>query len=194
MYPFKSTFKPLDGSPNVSSLNNTISDEVQWPSQVAYQHIDLDKVDWAALAQQWIHMKETCPKDEIMPEPPPPPSMSMQDSRPSRLSLDEPPPPPMISCPPPPLPYIEMEEKGEAPMEVEHEDEVPAPPSFPTSSGYPATRTWNQSSMQDNHQNSKSKRTQAHHSSSHSNDQNNQRQWHKSKANQAVKLLPVYIQ
>lgn len=181
MYPFKSTFKALDGSQNVSALNNTISDEVQWPSQVAYQHIDLDKVDWAALAQQWIHMKETCPKDEILPEPPPPPSMLMEDPLPPRMTMDEPPPPPMISCPPPPPMFLEMEEKGEAPMEVEveHEDDTPASVSFPTSSNFSGTREWNQTA--DNHQNAKGKRTQAHHSSNQSNDPNNPRQWHKSK-------------
>lgn len=30
-------------------------------------------VDWAALAQQWIQMKETHPVDQIPPAPPPPP-------------------------------------------------------------------------------------------------------------------------
>lgn len=30
-------------------------------------------VDWAALAQQWIQMKETHPSDHIPPAPPPPP-------------------------------------------------------------------------------------------------------------------------
>lgn len=126
MHPFKSSFKPLDAS---SHLNNPIGDESQWPNQAAYQHIDLEKVDWAALAQQWIHMKETYPADNDMPNAPPPPD----------ISIGEAPPPPNISMRSEPqsytyrpktIPLNEMEEKGEAPMEVEHDDEVPMPPSF----------------------------------------------------------------
>lgn len=164
MHPFKSSFKPVDAS---SHLNNPIGDESQWPSQAAYQHIDLEKVDWAALAQQWIHMKETYPTDNDMPTAPPPPD----------ISIGEAPPPPNISMPPQSytyrpktIPLNEMEEKGEAPMEVEHDDEVPIPPSFhepppnyQTSAknnaglaawGYPAgqANNKNQQNNQNNHQ------------------------------------------
>ncbi|XP_059617775.1 arginine/serine-rich protein PNISR [Phlebotomus argentipes] len=63
----------------------------------AYQNVSNDMVDWAALAQQWIQMKETCPAAE-MPAAPPPPPLTRSD----------------------------FEEQGEAPMEVVKEEESSA--------------------------------------------------------------------
>lgn len=83
MYPFK------------EEMMNTKNSETHWPlNQAAYQNVSNDQVDWAALAQQWIYMKETCTTDELLAAPPPP-IISKQD----------------------------FEEQGEAPMEVEKEDE-----------------------------------------------------------------------
>lgn len=94
MYPFQATPKAIDNSTqNPSVLDN------QWPNQSVYQNVDLEKVDWAALAQHWIHMKETCPNDEPAPEAPPPPNISRPDVR-------------------------DLEEQGEAPMEVVRDDDV----------------------------------------------------------------------
>ncbi|CAG2052994.1 unnamed protein product [Timema podura] len=46
----------------------------QWAlNPSAYQNVSHEEVDWAALAQQWIQMKETCPGDAVPPAPPPPP-------------------------------------------------------------------------------------------------------------------------
>lgn len=84
MFPFKSDLNE-DGTGN----------DVQWPlNHAAYQNINADHVDWAALAQQWIHMK-TIPSDPIL-VPPPPPNISKSSV---------------------------FDEQGEAPMEVEKEDE-----------------------------------------------------------------------
>lgn len=48
----------------------------QWAlNPSAYQNVANDQVDWAALAQQWIMMKETAPPDQ-MPQAPPPPAIS----------------------------------------------------------------------------------------------------------------------
>lgn len=109
MYPHKGAFPPMGASPNLASTNLPIVGENQWISQSAYQNIDLEKVDWAALAQQWIHMKETCSVDtnESMPNAPPPPRFSN--------------------------PIPDYEEKGEAPMEVEHDDEPASQPNESTS-------------------------------------------------------------
>lgn len=99
MYPHKGAFPPMGASSNLLPNNMPIVGDNQWMSQSAYQNIDLDKVDWAALAQQWIHMKETCvtDSDESIPNAPPPPRFSNT--------------------------VTDYEEQGEAPMEVEHEDE-----------------------------------------------------------------------
>lgn len=95
MYPFKQSVKPL-----LNNVKVTGKDEpLQWPlNPSAYQNVCNDEIDWAALAQQWIYMKETCPY-EGMPEAPPPPNISNSISRKA------------------------YEEKGEAPMEVEKDDE-----------------------------------------------------------------------
>lgn len=74
-------------------------------SQAACNTSNNENVDWAALAQQWIQMKESCSmnnyggndnNDDNMPAAPPPPQISTRD----------------------------YEEKGEAPMEVVKEDEM----------------------------------------------------------------------
>lgn len=96
MFPHKNVFPVDSGDP--SHRMQMIGDS-QWLSQNAFPNVDADKVDWAALAQQWIHMKGTC----------------------------IPPPPIMVPCAPPPpklsVPTHDFEEQGEAPMEVEHDDE-----------------------------------------------------------------------
>lgn len=102
MYPHKGAFSPMGAPSNLAPTNIPIVGDNQWMSQSAYQNIDLDKVDWAALAQQWIHMKETC-------------AVGTEDSIPSA------PPPPRF--PKPIADRTDYEEQGEAPMEVEHEDE-----------------------------------------------------------------------
>lgn len=90
MYPFKNNHI------HVNSLETDNSNSTQWPlNQAAYQNVANDQVDWAALAQQWIYMKETCTTDDLLTAPPPP----------------------IISKP------DFQDEKGEAPMEVEREDE-----------------------------------------------------------------------
>lgn len=95
MYPFKQSFKPMNSE---NGANKEVPQH-QWPlNPAAYQNVCNDEVDWAALAQQWIYMKETCPY-EGMPEAPPPPNISNTISK------------------------KEYEEKGEAPMEVEKDDE-----------------------------------------------------------------------
>lgn len=182
MYPFKQTFKTIDGSQNMSQLNNPMMDEGQWPNQAAYQHIDLDTVDWAALAQQWIHMKETCVQDDTVDLVPPPPP---------NISIWEAPPPPNISRR---LPLNEMEEKGEAPMEVEREDEItiptfPPPPIFSATPSRPTGRyPWGpprppdkaladeKQQMSRHHRSERSRSPPPH---SLSNEQNDPRLWYK---------------
>uniref|UniRef100_A0A182M6P5 Uncharacterized protein n=1 Tax=Anopheles culicifacies TaxID=139723 RepID=A0A182M6P5_9DIPT len=96
-----------------------------------YQNMPNDQVDWAALAQQWIKMRETWiqPMPSIVPSPPPPPSFDREnldsadgsDIHPrNRIAAG-----------------IEYEEQGEAPMEVEREDDsdIPVPPMPPKISG-----------------------------------------------------------
>lgn len=109
MFPHKNVF-PVDSEP--SNRLQMIGDS-QWLAQNAFPNVDADTLDWAALAQQWIHMKGTCiPAVPIMiPCAPPPPKISASTH--------------------------DFEEQGEAPMEVEHDDEpsdsvanlaVPPPP------------------------------------------------------------------
>jgi hypothetical protein len=59
-------------------------------------------VDWAALAQQWIQMKETLPSDQIPPAPPPPP-IGDKNSAEKKKDLDV--------------------EGGEAPMDMDTKDD-----------------------------------------------------------------------
>lgn len=81
----------------------------QWPLNKAdYQDLANDQVDWAALAQQWIHMKETCTTDDLLAAPPPPIISQSENagqtrSIPARSRLHE--------------------EKGEAPMEMDRDDD-----------------------------------------------------------------------
>lgn len=74
-------------------------------------------VDWAQLAAQWIHMRETLPSDQLtsFPDAPPPPSITLLDHSSDGMSK-----------------RLQDEEKGEAPMEVE-KDEDDIVPSFDTS-------------------------------------------------------------
>lgn len=142
MYPFKSTFAPLNSTSNLG--NSSSSNDVQWPNKSSYQNVDLEHVDWAALAQQWIHMKEVCPSTELMPDAPPPPNIS----KPDKIQL----------------PAHELEEQGEAPMEVERDDEpsfnedVATFPTFPSANVPPSNwenqsqdmqsgKQWNNKSM-----------------------------------------------
>lgn len=100
MFPHKGAFPPMGGPSNLAPTNIPMIGDNQWLSQSAYQNIDVDKVDWAALAQQWIHMKESCTigtEQPTIPNAPPPPRF------PNKIT--------------------DYEEQGEAPMEVEHEDE-----------------------------------------------------------------------
>lgn len=138
MYPHKGAFPPMGAPSNLAQNNLPIIGENQWMSQNAYQNIDLDKVDWAVLAQQWIHMKEsnTIGMQEPIPNAPPPPRFSSTN--------------------------IDYEEQGEAPMEVEHEDEqtphinativnVAVPPPPPTNVFQSTTNNWNTESNNRGH-------------------------------------------
>lgn len=133
MYPHKGAFPPMGGAPNIASNNLPNAGDTQWMSQSAYQNIDLDKVDWAALAQQWIHMKESTgpvASSDPIPNAPPPPRFTNT--------------------------VIDYEEQGEAPMEVEHDEEqlsnensvnLTAPP--------PPTNVFNQSNQWNSEPNSR---------------------------------------
>lgn len=121
MFPHKGDFPPMGGSSNIAPSNLPI--DGQWMSQSAYQNIDLDTVDWAVLAQQWIHMKETCPA----------------------------PAEPMVNAPPPPrFTSADYEEQGEAPMEVDDDQpnvmNAPPPPT-----NIFQTNNWNSESGQHGH-------------------------------------------
>lgn len=107
MFPYKTTFQPVGDAPNISQLT-----ENQWSNPSNYQ-VDLDTVDWAALAQQWITMKETCST----------PAQMIQESQ--FLPMPTAPPPPNISKP---SHHDLGEEQGEAPMEVEHDEDEQPPP------------------------------------------------------------------
>lgn len=136
MFPFKGMFQPNDRLPRPNPIPNPnfhhhaqqqphhivaaqhqnpppppVVAATQWPLNKAdYQDLANDQVDWAALAQQWIHMKETCTTDDLLAAPPPPiiSSGSGDQSgniRSSRLH----------------------EEKGEAPMEMDRDDDDNGP-------------------------------------------------------------------
>lgn len=100
------------GGANWNSLNPNL-----------YQNMSNDQVDWAALAQQWIQMKETLPP-EMVPAAPPPPVISWNRS-----------PEPTTTT---------ISEQGEAPMEVERDED-------PHSSGgqqqQQTTGTWQNGSI-----------------------------------------------
>lgn len=139
MFPFKGLFQPKPNHllpPNAAAthiphqhqqqIHDTghhtpppppIVPNAQWPLNKAdYQDLANDQVDWAALAQQWIHMKETCTTDEMLAAPPPPVISSGGGTNHSRS-----------------LPTSRMhEEKGEAPMEMDRDDDDTAPPTTTT--------------------------------------------------------------
>ncbi|XP_055622924.1 arginine/serine-rich protein PNISR [Toxorhynchites rutilus septentrionalis] len=75
-----------------------------------YQNMSNDQVDWAALAQQWIQMKETLPADMVPPAPPPPIISDHYASNSRESSSDG-------------MRLGTIDEQGEAPMEVEKEEE-----------------------------------------------------------------------
>lgn len=136
MFPHKTAFSSITNSSNLAPNVVPIIGDNQWISQSAYQNVDTSTVDWAVVAQQWIHMKEsigTVNNDEHFPIVPPPPRISQP---------------------------IDYEEQGEAPMEVEHDDEpipssrdnsmpltVPPPPKNAFSSN-----NWSKSSESSNRQ------------------------------------------
>ncbi|XP_052899793.1 arginine/serine-rich protein PNISR-like [Anopheles moucheti] len=105
-----------------------------------YQNMPNDQVDWAALAQQWIKMRETWmqPMPTLIPSPPPPPSFD-RDTFDSPAASD-------THSRNRTAPGVEYEEQGEAPMEVEREDDsdIPVPPTPPKiSNDWPSTDdTW----------------------------------------------------
>ncbi|XP_062536911.1 arginine/serine-rich protein PNISR-like [Armigeres subalbatus] len=86
--------------------------EGEWSSlnPSLYQNMSNEQVDWAALAQQWIQMKETLPAD-MVPAAPPPPIISESYGSNSRDSL------------PDGNLTRSVEEQGEAPMEVERDED-----------------------------------------------------------------------
>ncbi|KYN06224.1 Splicing factor, arginine/serine-rich 18 [Cyphomyrmex costatus] len=87
----------------------------QWAlNPSAYQNMSNDQVDWAALAQQWIKMKET-----VVPPAPPPPSIN-----------------PICSI-------TEGSGEAPMDMDTKDDDVPPAPPA-PTISGSEAWTQWNQ--------------------------------------------------
>ncbi|XP_063705421.1 arginine/serine-rich protein PNISR-like [Culicoides brevitarsis] len=95
-------------------------DHSQWAMSMNpafYANTPNANVDWAQLAAQWIHMRETLPSDQLnsFPEAPPPPSISLLGHQPSNAYNKH-----------------HDEVKGEAPMEVE-KDEDDVIPSFDTS-------------------------------------------------------------
>ncbi|KYM75379.1 Splicing factor, arginine/serine-rich 18 [Atta colombica] len=87
----------------------------QWAlNPSAYQNMSNDQVDWAALAQQWIKMKET-----VVPPAPPPPSIN-----------------PVCSA-------NDGSGEAPMDMDTKDDDVPPAPPA-PTISGSEAWTQWNQ--------------------------------------------------
>lgn len=94
-----------------------------------YPIMDKNSVDWGALAQQWRQMREqwSQPAADFIPSPPPPPSFSdsseqylqtcTYDSGDTLLAY---------GGPTHHQPSKAFEEQGEAPMEVEKEDDNPA--------------------------------------------------------------------
>ncbi|OXU23455.1 hypothetical protein TSAR_001639 [Trichomalopsis sarcophagae] len=90
----------------------------QWAlNPAAYQNMNSDQVDWAALAQQWIKMKETS-----IPPAPPPPSIA-----------DE------LQC------LSSNNGGGEAPMDMDtKDDDIPPAPPAPNISGTDDWNQWNQ--------------------------------------------------
>ncbi|KAL9694977.1 hypothetical protein quinque_014262 [Culex quinquefasciatus] len=92
---------------NYQTVRSSSSDGTDWNSlnPNLYQNMSNDQVDWAALAQQWIQMKETLPPEMVPAAPPPPPVISWNQSPPAAATLET------------------IDEQGEAPMEVEKEED-----------------------------------------------------------------------
>lgn len=107
MFPYKTTFQPVGEAPTISQAT-----ENQWSNPSNYQ-VDLDTVDWAALAQQWITMKEACSTSPVVVQAPP------------FMKTPLAPPPPNITKP---SQHDLGEEQGEAPMEVEHDEDEQTTP------------------------------------------------------------------
>ncbi|XP_026480718.1 arginine/serine-rich protein PNISR isoform X2 [Ctenocephalides felis] len=63
---------------------NSLRHPTKWALNAsAYDNVSADQVDWAALAQQWIQMKETSPAESSMPlTAPPPPNITPINIRP----------------------------------------------------------------------------------------------------------------
>lgn len=163
MYPHKGAFPPMGAAaPNIAPANmSLIGDANQWMSQSAYQNIDLDKVDWAVLAQQWIHMKESCTvvggNEASIPCAPPPPRFTNAIS--NSNSND-------------------YEEQGEAPMEVEHEDEqIPNQSIINVTAPPPPTNIFNTSSSSSSSSNNWNS------NDGNSNSRGHQKHWNRSKNN-----------
>ena len=107
-------------------------------------------VDWASLAKQWIHMKETNPEPPVTtvaglpsaalvapPPPPPPPPMASHPIPPpptTHVQSVPPPPPPGVSAKDPLL-ETETEHHGEMDMEIE-DDVQQQPMTSATQNGY----------------------------------------------------------
>uniref|UniRef100_A0A8D8HSS2 Arginine/serine-rich protein PNISR n=1 Tax=Culex pipiens TaxID=7175 RepID=A0A8D8HSS2_CULPI len=96
---------------NYQTVRSSSSDGTDWNSlnPNLYQNMSNDQVDWAALAQQWIQMKETLPPEMVPAAPPPPPVISWNRSPPAAAPLET------------------IDEQGEAPMEVEKEEDPGQP-------------------------------------------------------------------
>lgn len=129
MFPHKNLYSVDSDPPDRAQM---IGDN-RWLSQNSFQNVDSEKIDWAALAQQWIHMKEAChtipPDPPMIPNAPPPPRISVQ--------------------------IRDYEEQGEAPMEVEHDDEpipvnLTAPP--PPTNIFANAKNWTNSQNDGNRQ------------------------------------------
>lgn len=87
------------GGDNKSQMSGTTKNyqSTQWSlNPSSYQNVENDQVDWAQLAQQWIQMKDTCPPEYDLGAPPPP-TLCFQTNK--------------------------FEEKGEADMEMDKDDE-----------------------------------------------------------------------
>lgn len=93
----------------------------QWPlNPAAYQNTPNEQIDWAALAQQWIIMKEAGPPvpDQITAPIPPPTVLKVKKDN--------------------------LAEGGEAPMEVENEKEDDTQPHWNDNNTADSSWNWNQ--------------------------------------------------
>lgn len=115
---------------NYQTVVSSSSDGTDWNSlnPNLYQNMSNDQVDWAALAQQWIQMKETLPP-EMVPAAPPPPVISWNRSPPSVAPLET------------------IDEQGEAPMEVEKEEDPGLHPQPGAQLQQSQTGTWQNGSV-----------------------------------------------